>query len=120
MNQIKINGKVIDVEGRNITLKNGKIMVNEKVCAEKLSGEVILRFEGDLANLKADGDVQCANVSGMLDCKGSVDCEDVDGDIDCGGSVKANNIKGNIDCAGSVKANKIEGQIDAGGSVSHG
>lgn len=82
---ISINGKTTSVSGRNIRVSSGKIFVDDQLIEEGLSGEVTVKFEGDLASL----DCTVATVNG--DVKGDVDANTLTcGDI--GGSVDANTV----------------------------
>ena len=107
MNTININGKSIQVSGNNISVINDKVYVNGKLVTEGLSGNVNISFEGELANLKADGSVEVnGEVLGNVDAGGSVKCENVQGYVDAGGSVNCKNVGGNIDAGGSIKMNR--------------
>ena len=97
MNRITINGKVIEVEGHNISIIGDSIIVRDSkmlsdgVTIEKgLSGVVDVKFEGDLANLtvhKGNAEIN-GNIRGNVDVGGSAKCSgDVGGDIEAGGSV---------------------------------
>ena len=127
MNRITINGKVIEVEGHNISIIGDSIIVRDSkmlsdgVTIEKgLSGVVDVKFEGDLANLtvhRGNAEIN-GNIRGNVDAGGSVKCSgDVGGDIEAGGSVTCENVEGSVDAGGSVTCNNITGDIDAGGSV---
>ena len=51
MNRITINGKIIEVEGHNISIIGDSITVDGITIEKGLSGIVNVKFEGDLANL---------------------------------------------------------------------
>ena len=93
MNTITINGKTTQVKGNNISVKNGNIYVDGSLVAEGLSGDVNVKFEGDLANLDATSVEVNGNVTGNVDCT-SFNCTGnvggiIDGTtINIGGSVK--------------------------------
>ena len=59
MNQITINGNSIQVSGNNVSIVNGVIKVNGVVVYSNLTGEVNIKWEGDLANLNSDASVSC-------------------------------------------------------------
>ena len=90
MNRITINGKVIEVEGHNISIIGDSIIVNGVTIEKGLSGVVDVKFEGDLANLtvhKGNAEIN-GNIRGNVDVGGSAKCSgDVGGDIEAGGSV---------------------------------
>ena len=96
MNTININGNSFSVSGNNITVINGKVMVDGKVVQDNLSGIVKIEFTGDLAKL----DCNTAEVHGNIN--GSVNTNS----LECG------NIMGNVD-ANSVKCETIIGDVDA-------
>ena len=106
MNRIIVNGITIDVEGNNISIQNGTVKVNGVKVKDGLSGKVDVKFEGDLASLQADGNVECGNVQGDVDAGGSVHCGNVEGNIDAGGSVQGSGVGGDIDAGGSVSIHK--------------
>lgn len=103
MNRIIINGVTIDVTGNNVSIKNGTVLVNGNTIKTGLSGIVQIKFEGELASLETDGNVECGNVQGDVRCGGSFQGGDVRGSVDCGGSFTGKNVNGNIDAGGSVK-----------------
>lgn len=102
MNKITINGKTIICSGNNVTIDNGKVIVD---------GEVIHESSGDVKAI-IDGDVKSVKCEGAVEVRGSA------GTIDCGGSCTVlGNVKGSIDAGGSVTFGNVGGDIDAGGSV---
>lgn len=123
MAKIVING--VEITGANsVVVNNGSIYVNGDLVnvgvtkdQQRLEIQVI---DGAIGELKADGNVQCAEVTGNVDAGGSVDVMgDVGGSVDAGGSVSVqNSIGGDVDAGGSVQAGgHIHGDVDAGGSV---
>jgi cytoskeletal protein CcmA (bactofilin family) len=95
MNKITINGKTFSVQGNNITLNGDSIQVDGKVIESGLSGEVKVKFEGDLANIDCnDLEVQ-GNIKGNVDCT-NIKCNNIDGDVDCT-NLQCQTIYGNID-----------------------
>jgi len=100
MNTITVNGRSISVSGSSVSVVNGKIIVDGKVIEEGLSGDVHVKWEGDLASLKCNSCDITGNVSGDVNTN-EIKCGDV------GGDVKANEVKcGNV--AGSIKANSVK------------
>lgn len=120
MNRITINGKVIEVEGHNISIVEDSITVDGVTIEKGLSGIVDIKFEGDITNLtihKGNAEIN-GNIRGNVDVGGSVKCSGyIGGDIEAGGSVTCGNVEGNVDAGGSVTCENITGDIDAGGSV---
>ena len=106
MNVITVNGQSFLVNGSNICVSNGTVMVDGKVITSELSGTVEIKFEGDIASL----DVR----QGSATIRGSVK-----GDVDAGGSIQCGNVLGDVDAGGSVQCGNIGGDIDAGGSVTY-
>lgn len=103
---ITMSKKRIVVSGRNVTIKNGKVIVDGKVVHSNLDCyEVIVKDNVDL--LHSDASVNVEGNAGKVVCRGSCNVDgNVDGDIDAGGSV-------NID-------GRHTGKIVAGGSVCTG
>lgn len=103
-NTITVNGKTYkDIQGNNISVVNGVIKVDGKVICEGLSGDVHVKWEGDLANLETHN----ADILGSV--KGSVKGHNIDIEGFVGGDVTGHN----IDC-GDVNGN-VQGR-----NVSHG
>lgn len=121
-NVIIVNGKRIEVQGDNISIKNGEVYVDgKKVDGSKPTSELKIIIEGNVGNLTVDnGSVEVKGmVTGNVDCGGSFKGHDVMGSIDCGGSVQCNDVGQSIDCGGSVQCGNVGGEIDAGGSVNY-
>lgn len=116
---IVVNGKRIEVNGNDVSIKNGEVFVDGKKVSEKATSELSIKIEGTIQNLTIDnGDVEVKGaILGDVDCGGSVKAETITGSIDCGGSVQCGNVGGSIDCGGSVQCGDIKGDVDAGGSV---
>jgi hypothetical protein len=96
-NKITINGVTTEVTGSNIVVRNGVVLINEEVIVRNLSGDVHIKFEGDLASLDA------TNVSVNGNIMGNVD----------GVNVTVNgNITGNVDGT-LISAKEINGKVDA-------
>jgi hypothetical protein len=102
MNRISINGLVIESDGLNIVVRNGKVTVDGKSIEIKDDKRDVY-ITGNVGSVECDGscDVK-GNVGGNVDAGGSVECGDVGGSVDAGGSVTARNVKNNIDAGGSV------------------
>jgi len=109
-NRIVINGVAIEVEGSNVSVRNGTIYVEDRPVASGLSGQVHISWEGDLAHLNADGSVTCNSVHGNVTAGGSVRCGDIAGTVTAGGSVKASSYR-------PAKSSTYGNHIIAGGSV---
>lgn len=103
MSKITINGKTIDVTGNNITIRDGSVTVDGVTVASGLSGEVHVKFDGDLASLDADGSVTCGAVRGSVKAGGSVSCGDVGQSVSAGGSVRAARVGGSMSAGGTIK-----------------
>ena len=100
---VTINGQTITCSGSNITILNGKVIVD---------GNIIQSDIGNNAKVIINGDVN------KIECSGSVEVHGNSGSIDCGGSCTVDGeVKGNIDAGGSVECGNVSGDIDAGGSV---
>lgn len=102
MGSININGKSYNVSGNNISVVNGKVIVDGKIIEENLSGVVEVKFEGALASLRSDASVTCGNVHGDVKAGSSVKCLDVDGNVNAGSSVNCNNVGGNVKAGSSI------------------
>jgi hypothetical protein len=106
-NTITINGVTIEVGEGNISIKNGKIIVDGKeVFTTGDNPKVVI--QGNVNELDVAGNVEVkGNVEGSVDAGGSVTCRGVGGDVDAGGSVTVNgDVKGEVDAGGSVVVNK--------------
>jgi len=117
---IVING--IKYEGNSLTIKNGKVQVddNELVLNEK---EIRINVLGDIEKLKIDhcdevsvlgnvkelknmsGDVKCKCVESIESGSGNINCRDISGDVKTGsGDVNAKSINGKVKTgSGDVK-----------------
>lgn len=107
MNTIVVNGTRIQTNGNNISVINNQVYVDGKLVQSDLSGDVNIKFEGDLASLKCNGSTTInGNIKGNVDVGGSLDCNDIIGNIDVGGSVRCSKVSGDIDAGGSVKCSR--------------
>lgn len=99
MNKIQINGMSI-VGGRNITITNGRVIVDGKDVTGDDAKTITIEIQGDVAELSADmcttitvtgtvgkiktqsGNVRCGDVSGSVQTmSGDVSCGAVAGDV---------------------------------------
>ena len=93
MNTIIVNGKRIQCSGSNVSIINGRVIVDGKEIANEESREVYVTIEGDV---------------NKIDCSGSVTVKgNVKGDIDASGSIRCGNVSGSVDASGSVRCGKI-------------
>ena len=128
MAKITVAGITVEVpDGQpvNIVSNNGCVSVSGSQVYSMGSGSgtrqtVDLKIEGAVASIKADGNVDCGDISGDVDAGGSVECKAVGGSIDSGGSVTCGNVQGSVDAGGSVTCGAVGGDVDAGGSVRMG
>lgn len=101
--EIFVNGKSIIVEGGNVRIRNGEVIVDGKTIETGLSRHVEVTINGNVEK---------------IDCAGSVTVNgDVSGNIDCGGSCTCGSVNGSVNCGGSCHCGHVSGDIDAGGSV---
>lgn len=129
LNRITINNITVEVEGNDVSVRKGVIYVDEVPIATRLSGEVHVIWEGDLATIEADGSVTCHDVAGNVFAGGSIQCRDVEGHINAKGSVHATGVaagtgagvrigRGEINSVRGDAAKRVgHGHINAGGSV---
>ena len=104
MSRITVNGQSFNVSGGSVSIINGVIVVGGNTVISGLSGDVNIKWEGDLTSLKTDSSVTCGNVGGNVEAGGSVNCNDVKGSVSCGGSLRASgHIGKSISAGGSVK-----------------
>ena len=101
---VMFNSKTITCSGKNIVIKDNKIIVDGKVLEDNLIGNIAVVVNGDVSCLECDGSVEVHGNSGAIDCGGSCTIDgNVSGDIDAGGSVTCGNVEGDIDAGGSVR-----------------
>ena len=112
-NRVTVNGVTIEVEGKNVSVRNGTVYVdgqevynfhNATGYARKIGSQHIL-WEGEVANLCCNGNVTCGNVYGDVQALGNIRCGDVDGNVGAHGNVSAGSCSGNIIAGGSVRVN---------------
>lgn len=99
MNNIRINGVSI-AGGRNVTIQNGRVIVDGKDITGDNQKTIIIQIQGDVDELSADvcasitvtgavkkvrtqsGDVRCGDVSGSVNTmSGDISCGAVAGDV---------------------------------------
>ena len=109
---ININGKTYN--GTNITINNGRVIIDGKVQEEGLSGTVEVKVTGNIGSLKCDGSATVyGDVLGDVHAQNSVEVEgDILGDVNAGNSVEAENIKGNVKAGNSVYNNGSKINMD--------
>jgi cytoskeletal protein CcmA (bactofilin family) len=110
MNIITINGKRFETNGDTISVINGVVMVDGKKITEHLSGDVRIKLEGDVANLKVENAGEVVVNGNVLGCVDATSLR-VNGNIS--NSVKATSLKIDGDINGGVDATsiKIKGKI---------
>jgi len=98
---IQINGRTYT--GNNVSIINGRVMVDGVSQDEGLTGVVEVRIlEGVLQDLTTDASVTCGQVLGSVKASGSVNCGAVGGTVVAGGSVNCDTVGGSINAGGSV------------------
>lgn len=106
-NKVVINGNTIDCSGSNITIQNGKVIVDGKVIQSDFEHEIKVTVYGDINKLDCAGSVEVHGNCGSIDCSGSCKVDgNVNGNIDASGSVTCGNVSGDIDCSGSVRCRR--------------
>lgn len=112
---ITINGQTF--YGDNVTIKNGKVIVDGKDYTPADSKTISISIQGDLKDLNVDACnkvdikgnvVNAKTVSGDLEISGDIagNASTVSGDIKCG------NIKGNVSTVSGDIKNKKNNQDD--------
>lgn len=123
ISRVEINGVVFEVEGNNVSFRNGVVYVDGVAVTSGLSGNVHVIWHGHLASLDADGSVDCQNIYGSVNAGGSVRCSDISGHVNAGGSVKVKTPGGFGGSASASRGIRIGhgditcGSVNAGGSV---
>lgn len=113
MNTITINGTTTHVKGRNISVKNNKIYVDGDLVAEGLSGDVNVKFEGDLANLDATSVEVNGNVTGNVDCTSFNSTGNVGGKVNCTSANIGGDVGGSVDGTTINIGGSVHGDVDA-------
>jgi len=102
MGTIVINGQTFT--GNNVDIVGGRVIIDGVEQMSGQSGILEIRVtEGTIHNLKADGSVNCLNVTGNVSAGGSVNCNDVGGNVAAGGSVNCDDVSGKVTAGGSVR-----------------
>lgn len=116
MNTIIVNGIVIQTDAKNISVVNGKVIVDGKtIDVDENEKNISIVVQGDIESIQADK-LQYIEVSGNV----KKDVKTQSGDVRCGevgGSVSASS--GNVSVEGSVGASVStqSGDIDCGGDI---
>lgn len=97
MNKLIVNDKIFEVNGKSISVDKNKIYVDGDLITKVDKDEVIIKFEGDLANLQAEEVVVNGNIIGDIDCVSIKVLGDINGDIDSNNTVINGDIMGNIE-----------------------
>lgn len=123
--KISINGQVVEmmdmVGGNTMVVKDDQVIINGKTIDNisinsdrKLTVEVV---KGTLHTIKADGSVNCKDVSGSISAGGSINCDSIKGNASAGGSINCDDIGGNASAGGSIRCDTISGSVNAGGKI---
>jgi len=96
MNKITINGTTYAVNGKNIKVTNGAVMVDGIMVTSGLSGNVGIKFSGDLARLEAASAEVHGNINGDVDCTNLI-CNNIQGDVDATNVTVRGSIHGSVD-----------------------
>jgi hypothetical protein len=60
-------------------------------------------IEGEIKSLKIDGNLECININGKVECDGNITCHDIIGNIECDGNIIASSVKSDrIQCDGNI------------------
>ncbi len=111
MNSITINGESFVCKGKNIVCKNGKVYVDGDLIKERLSGDVTIHFNGDLASLSCADAVITGSVLGDVTAA-DLECGSIGGKVSCADLKCTGDIKGNVTAA-DVKCGSIGGSVTA-------
>lgn len=91
---ININGKTFT--GNNITVTNGKVIIDGKEATDHGSGaNITVEVHGDLQKLNCTTAIIHGNVNGDVDAN-TVNCKDVTGDVDAN-TVNCGNVGGDVE-----------------------
>ena len=106
-NNIIINGQTISCSGSNITIFDGKVIVDSEVIQSDIGNNAEVIINGDVNKIDCSGSVEVHGNCGSIDCSGSCKVDgDVNGNIDASGSVTCGNVLGDIDASGSVRCRR--------------
>lgn len=118
MNKITIGSvggtTTYNVDGKNIRVKtnnnkNSIVMVNGVVIEDGISGDITIKFEGDLANL------DCTNADIYGDVKGDIDGTNITVKGSVGGSVDGTNITVGANVGGGIDGSNVTVKNNFGG-----
>lgn len=109
-NRITINGKSFDVQGNNVVVKNGKVIVGGKTIQEGLSGTIKVEFTGNLATLDCTTATINGNVRGGVNGNTINIQGNVDGDVN-GTTINCGNVRGDVD-GSTIKCGNVHGDVD--------
>lgn len=101
-----------NVAGRNIVIRNSKIVV-DGVEISDTQDALTIRVEGVVENLTTDMSVNCLNVTGNVTAKGSVNADAIGGNVEAGGSVNCDDVAGDVKAGGSVNCDDVRGSVTA-------
>jgi hypothetical protein len=102
---INIGGSIFNFpNGSNISVSNGKVVVNgQEIHSVNNLQPIIIEVTGDVNNIRSNNTVKVTgSVLGSVDAGNSVECGDVSGDVDAGNSVHARDIKGKVKAGNSI------------------
>lgn len=106
-NTIVINGITI-ASGDNITIRNGKVIVDGKDVTPDAK-EIVITITGDVSTLKVDA---CESIA-VQGNAGSVNT--MSGDIEVIGNIEGSvqTVSGNVECGGSIggRVQTVSGEI---------
>ena len=106
-NSVVINGQTINCSGSNISIQNGKVIVDGVVIQDNIAYDIKVEVYGDVNKLDCAGSVEVHGNCGSIDCSGSCKVDgNVNGNIDASGSVTCGNVAGDIDCSGSIRCRR--------------
>ena len=100
---ISINNKKINVVGNNITISNGKVIVDGKEVSD------LSEIEGKQITINIEAKVDSLSVD-----NGIVNAKDVGGDVVTkNGNIQCSNVQGNVTSKnGNIKANTVHGDCE--------
>lgn len=96
------NGRIVvdgrEFKGRNISIKNNKVVVDGVEQDGELVGDINVVVHGDVQDLEnGSGNVKAQNVGNINTGSGDVECGNVSGSIKTGsGDVDCDRVNGNI------------------------
>lgn len=119
MGTVIVNGKRYEFSGRDITVVDGRVIVDGKDISEQdedvkfskliiegdvetLATDLSVEVRGNAGQVKAGGSIQCGNVKGKVKANGSVNCGSIGGDVRAGGSVNCGHVAGSVRAGGSI------------------